>query len=77
MLRGSRREVTDPLQIDDGKSDPLEDPIVLYDGKSRDQARQVIEPVDQIVAEPEFARIERIAEVRTVGNVEPDRQRLG
>ena len=37
----------------------------------------MIEPVDQIVAEPEFARRERIAKVRTIRYVQPDRQWLG
>jgi len=77
MLRNICREVADPLQIDNSERDPLEDSIVSHDRKSRDQTWHVIDPVDQIVAEPEFTRLERIAEVRTVGNIGPDRQWFG
>ena len=66
LLRGARRQVADPLQVNHREHDPFDRAVVVDDGEGGDQAWHLIEPIDQIIAEREFARMQSILKVRTI-----------
>src|SRR6202042_2225205 len=76
MLCRRCRKLADPMQIYDRQDDATDIAVVGYDGNGGNQARRLIEMTYQVPAKREFARIQRILKMRTIGNVQPDRQAL-
>ncbi len=77
MLRGGRRQVADPLQIDHREHDAFDGAVLADDGIGGNQTGHLVDLIDEIIAEREFARMQRALKMRSIGNIQADRQGFG
>ena len=76
-LHGGRYQFADPLQIDHRKHDAIDGVVVADHGKRGDEARPLMNPVDQVIAQREVTGMQRILKMRTIGHVQSDHVGLG
>ncbi len=71
-LCGGRYQLADPLQVDCREHDAVDSVVVADHRKRGDEARPLMEPVDQIIAQRKIAGMQRILKMRTIGHVQSD-----
>ena len=76
-LRGRRYQLADPLQVDHRKHDAADAVVVADHRKRGDEARPLMNPVDQVIAQREVTGMQRILKMRTIGHVQSDDVGLG
>ena len=75
-LRRAGGDVADPIQVE-GRGDYGGDLIAVLDHRERGhQARNAVDPSDEVIAQREVARLQRILEIRAVRNVQSDHRRI-